>query len=141
MTFPQISPPDLAEVQAQFSLFDFIAGERITPAVEMGGFVHNPHTGEVIAPQKATTPEAVERALQTAQRLHGVRTHLGAGVVAQGNHAGQNVVLHLGEDLQGGVESVDVAVLLADNFQQMRDEGFVLRGNQGFHRAAAFLPV
>lgn len=70
MTFPQISPPPLAEIQAQFILFDYIAGERVAPAVELGGFVHNPHSGQVIAPQKAAAPEAVERALQTAQRLH-----------------------------------------------------------------------
>ena len=70
MDFPPIEMPPLDEVKKHFELFDYIDGERIPPTVNMGAFVHNPNTGEQIAPQMATSPENIERALQVAQRLH-----------------------------------------------------------------------
>ncbi|MFM8423775.1 MAG: aldehyde dehydrogenase family protein, partial [Chloroflexota bacterium] len=70
MSFPEIKMPPLDEVKKHFTLFDYIDGERVVPTVNMGAFVHNPNTGEKIAPQMATSPENIERALQVAQRLH-----------------------------------------------------------------------
>lgn len=70
MSFPEIKMPDLDDVKKHFKLFDYIDGERISPTVDMKAFVHNPNTGEKIAPQMATSAENIERALQTAQRLH-----------------------------------------------------------------------
>lgn len=70
MEFPPITMPALEEVKEHFSLFDWIDGERIPPTVTLDGFVHNPNSGEIIAPQMATSPENIERALQVAQRLH-----------------------------------------------------------------------
>ncbi|HSG43782.1 MAG TPA: aldehyde dehydrogenase family protein, partial [Anaerolineales bacterium] len=70
MDFPPITMPPLDEVKKHFELFDYIDGERIAPTLDMGAFVHNPNTGEKIAPQMATSPENIERALQVAQRLH-----------------------------------------------------------------------
>ncbi len=70
MTLPEITVPELNDVKARFTLFDYIDGERIAPAIRMSDFVHNPHTGERIAPQMATAPDAIERALQAAQRIH-----------------------------------------------------------------------
>ena len=70
MSLPPLTIPPLEEVRGRFQLFDYIDGERIRPSLEMGGWVCNPNTGEAIAPQLATSPEQVERALATAQRLH-----------------------------------------------------------------------
>lgn len=70
MSFPEIKMPPLDEVKKRFTLFDYIDGERVEPTVNMGAFVHNPNTGEKIAPQMAASAENIERALQTAQRLH-----------------------------------------------------------------------
>jgi phenylacetaldehyde dehydrogenase len=70
MSFPEIKLPELSEVKKHFALFDYIDGERLAPTVNLGAFVHNPNTGEKIAPQMATSPENIERALQVAQRLH-----------------------------------------------------------------------
>ncbi len=70
MSFPEITPPALEEIQKRFTLFDYIDGERLPPTQDLEAFVYNPSTGEVIAPQKATSPQHLERALQTAQRLH-----------------------------------------------------------------------
>ncbi len=70
MELPPLTIPPLAEVKSRFQLFDYIDGERIRPSVEMGGWVRNPNTGEAITPQLATSPEQVERALATAQRVH-----------------------------------------------------------------------
>ncbi len=73
MDFPPITLPPLDEVKKHFTLFDYIDGERIAPTINMGAFVHNPNTGEQIAPQMATSPENIERALQVAQRLYEFR--------------------------------------------------------------------
>lgn len=70
MTSPEMDIPSLADIEKHFTLFDYIDGERIPPTVELGSFVYNPSTGEPVAPQKATDPEQLERALQTAYRLH-----------------------------------------------------------------------
>ncbi|GAB4403755.1 MAG: aldehyde dehydrogenase [Anaerolineales bacterium] len=70
MSFPEIKMPPLDEVKKHFNLFDYIDGERIPPTIDMKAFVHNPNTGEKIAPQMATSDENIERALQVAQRLH-----------------------------------------------------------------------
>ncbi|MEJ5225186.1 MAG: aldehyde dehydrogenase family protein, partial [Anaerolineales bacterium] len=70
MSFPQITPPPLEEVQKHFTLFDYIEGERIAPTVPLNAWVSNPSTGERIAPQMATSAENIERALAAAHRLH-----------------------------------------------------------------------
>lgn len=70
MSFPQIAIPPLDEVKKHFTLFDYIDGERIAPGMPLNAWVTNPSTGEQIAPQMATSPENVERALAVAQRLH-----------------------------------------------------------------------
>jgi phenylacetaldehyde dehydrogenase len=70
MEHPPLIVPPLEAVHNRFQLFDWIDGERVTPALETGGHVRNPNSGDVIAPQRATSPEQVERALATAQRLH-----------------------------------------------------------------------
>jgi acyl-CoA reductase-like NAD-dependent aldehyde dehydrogenase len=70
MSFPETKIPPLEDVKKHFKLFDYIDGERIPPTIDMKAFVHNPNTGEKIAPQMATSNENIERALQTAQRLH-----------------------------------------------------------------------
>jgi acyl-CoA reductase-like NAD-dependent aldehyde dehydrogenase len=70
MSFPQIPLPALDEIKKHFNLFDYIDGERIAPTVPLNAWVTNPNTGEKIAPQMATSPENVERALSVAQRLH-----------------------------------------------------------------------
>jgi len=72
MSFPEVKMPSIEEVQKRFTLFDYIDGERIPPTINMNAFVHNPNTGEKIAPQMATSSENIERALQVAQRLHEV---------------------------------------------------------------------
>ena len=70
MSFPQIPLPALDEIKKHFNLFDYIDGERIAPTVPLNAWVTNPNTGEQIAPQMATSPENLERALSVAQRLH-----------------------------------------------------------------------
>jgi phenylacetaldehyde dehydrogenase len=70
METPPITIPALEEVQRRFQLFDYIDGERLRPSLEMGGWVRNPNTGEPIAPQLATSPEQVARALEVAQRVY-----------------------------------------------------------------------
>ncbi len=70
MAFPEIPLPPLAEIEQRFQLFDYIAGERLAPALELTESVCNPHTGQTIAPQRATRPENLEHALQTAHQLH-----------------------------------------------------------------------
>jgi phenylacetaldehyde dehydrogenase len=70
MTQQPLTIPPIEDIQARFSLFDYIDGERIEPTVELDGHVHNPSTGDVIARQMATTSENVEKAIATAQRLH-----------------------------------------------------------------------
>jgi len=66
----EIRVPSSEEIKKRLILFDYIDGERTTPTVELDSFVYNPSTGEPIALQKATSPEQLERALQTAHRLH-----------------------------------------------------------------------
>ncbi len=70
MSFPQITPPALDEVQKHFVLFDYIEGQRLAPSLPLDAWVSNPSTGERIAPQMATSPENIARALDAAQRLH-----------------------------------------------------------------------
>lgn len=70
MTPSEIKVPSLEEIRKHLVLFDYIDGERTLPTVELDSFVYNPSTGEPIASQKATSPEQLERALQTASRLH-----------------------------------------------------------------------
>ncbi len=70
MSFPEIKMPALEDVKKHFKLFDYIDGERIPPTIDMKAFVHNPNTGEKIAPQMATSNENIERALQVAHKLH-----------------------------------------------------------------------
>jgi len=70
MSLPPITIPPLEETLNRFQLFDYIDGERVRPSLEMAGWVSNPNTAEAIARQMATSPEQVERALATAQRVH-----------------------------------------------------------------------
>ncbi len=70
METPAITIPSLEEVHSRFQLFDYIDGERLRPSLDLGGWVSNPNTGEPIAPQLATSPENVTRALETAQRVY-----------------------------------------------------------------------
>jgi phenylacetaldehyde dehydrogenase len=51
-------------------LQDYIAGEFSPPTVELGRWNVDPNTAEPMQPQKATSDEQLERALQTAWQLH-----------------------------------------------------------------------
>ena len=72
MTQQPISIPSMDIIQSRFTLFDYVDGERISPERRLGDerWVYNPSTAVRIAPQMASHPDVVEKALQTAQRLH-----------------------------------------------------------------------
>lgn len=114
MSFPEIPLPPLAEIEQRFQLFDYIAGERLPPALELGESVCNPHTGQEIAPQRATSPENLERALQTAHHLHRSGTWANtppeerAEVLEQAAHHLMNLV-----PLIAGVESYQTGIVFS----------------------------
>ena len=49
---------------------DYIGGEFLPPTVELTAVNANPHDNSPIAPQMATSPQNVERALETAWNVH-----------------------------------------------------------------------
>ena len=51
-------------------LTDYIAGEFVRPDVELTAVNRNPHDNSPIAPQMATSPENIERALTVAWQVH-----------------------------------------------------------------------
>ncbi|GIK55660.1 MAG: aldehyde dehydrogenase [Chloroflexi bacterium] len=114
MDFPPITLPPVEEIEKQFTLFDYIEGERLPPAVVLPTFVHNPSTGEPIAPQMASSPENIERALQAAQRAYE------AGVWANANPEERAALLEKVADhlmgfvpLMAAVESTNTGIVFS----------------------------
>lgn len=56
--------------QALPSLMDHVAGEQTPPAVPLQGLLRDPNTGEELEALKASTDDAIERALSCAEAVH-----------------------------------------------------------------------
>ncbi len=52
------------------TIFDYIDGQFVSPAIELNQSLYNPNNGDLLAQQRATHPENIERALTAAWRVH-----------------------------------------------------------------------
>ena len=114
MSMPEMPPaPSLEEIKPYIKLFDYIDGEKLIPAVDMGKALTTPNTGETISPMLATTKENVERALAVAAKVHAEGTWSGIPAAERADlldAAAMNLMAKV--PLIAGVESYSTGVVI-----------------------------
>lgn len=53
---------------------DRVAGTRVAPSLVRGQWLHDPSTGERLVPQRESDPQAIEKAIATADAIHRSRS-------------------------------------------------------------------